>query len=173
MALTPFGPLTLKSPIYRTDYRVIDSNCTCPTCELGEGISRAGLATMLGRETTAAHAVTLHNLCYMVRTTHIPVLLSPWLLCLQRWCAQSTLMQGARDAILADRYPQYLIDFFWSYFGHRDKFPLVATSPVLTHVSRSGVLNQFLSRQPMGSRGANVGRGRLIEWLAHTTSGIF
>lgn len=109
VALTPFGPLTLKSPIYRTDYRVIDSNCTCPTCELGEGISRAGLATMLGRETTAAHAVTLHNLCYM-----------------------STLMQGARDAILADRYPQYLIDFFWSYFGHRDKFPQWAVEGLMS-----------------------------------------
>jgi queuine tRNA-ribosyltransferase len=32
-------------------------------------------------------------------------------------------MDGARNAILEDRFPQYLIDFFDGYFEEKEKYP--------------------------------------------------
>jgi queuine tRNA-ribosyltransferase len=108
-----------------SDFNVIDSTCPCATCLEGNGLSRASLWNMVGKETAAASAVTIHNLTYQVRrfTKNLFSLsrfrnsqtITGWL--------QSRLMDGARTAVLEDRFPQYLIDFFDGYFVEKDKFP--------------------------------------------------
>lgn len=32
-------------------------------------------------------------------------------------------MEKAREAIMEDRFPQYLVDFFARYFKEKDKYP--------------------------------------------------
>jgi hypothetical protein len=46
------------------------------------------------------------------------------------------LMHKAREAIMADQFPQYLIDFFAGFFKTKDAYPYVLRSFV---VSRAGV----------------------------------
>ncbi|KAJ7924849.1 queuine tRNA-ribosyltransferase [Mycena leptocephala] len=92
IALTPHGPLNLRLAKYAKDFGPIDVNCPCPTC--AEGTSRAMLNHIITRETTAAQAVTLHNIAF-----------------------QAQLMGGARDAILNGTFPDYLRTFFANYFG--------------------------------------------------------
>ncbi|ORY89655.1 queuine tRNA-ribosyltransferase [Leucosporidium creatinivorum] len=101
VALTFNGPLNLRSKIYSEDFSVIDPECSCATCDKGEGMSRAALAALVvGKEAASASAVTVHNLTY-----------------------QSALMHRAREAIMEDRFPQYLIDFFAGFFKSKDKYP--------------------------------------------------
>ncbi|KAJ7251463.1 tRNA-guanine(15) transglycosylase-like protein [Mycena haematopus] len=92
IALTTHGPLNLRLAKYATDFRPIDPMCPCPTC--AEGTSRAMLSHIITRETTAAQAVTIHNITF-----------------------QAQLMGGARDAILNGTFPSYLKTFFANYFG--------------------------------------------------------
>ncbi|GAA6012883.1 hypothetical protein JCM11491_006212 [Sporobolomyces phaffii] len=100
VALTFTGPVNLRQNSMATDFAVIDPTCPCATCLEGNGLPRASLWTMTGKETAAASAVTIHNLTY-----------------------QSRLMDGARNAILEDRFPQYLVDFFDGYFKEKENFP--------------------------------------------------
>lgn len=67
VALTFDGPMHLSKREFAYDFAVIDSECTCPTCDRGNGMSRASLHALARRETAGAHAVTLHNLVYQVR----------------------------------------------------------------------------------------------------------
>ncbi|KAJ7287497.1 tRNA-guanine(15) transglycosylase-like protein [Mycena rebaudengoi] len=91
VALTPKGPLNLRLVKYANDFTPIDANCPCPTC--AEGTSRAMLNHIVTRETTAAHAVTIHNITF-----------------------QAQVMGKARDAILNGTFPDYLRTFFSNYF---------------------------------------------------------
>ncbi|KAG8848304.1 hypothetical protein FRB91_010947 [Serendipita sp. 411] len=77
---------------HSTDFRPVDDGCPCPTCT--NGTSRALLHSLITHETVAAHAITQHNLVFQAR-----------------------LVGQARDAIMEDRYPQYLKNFFQEYFG--------------------------------------------------------
>ncbi|KIY50331.1 queuine tRNA-ribosyltransferase [Fistulina hepatica ATCC 64428] len=92
VALTRHGPLNLKLQKHATDFNPIDSSCPCPTCK--DGMSRAALHHIITHETAAAHAVTSHNITF-----------------------QAQIMGGARDAVLAGTFPQYLRQFFADYFG--------------------------------------------------------
>ncbi|KAJ7096285.1 tRNA-guanine(15) transglycosylase-like protein [Mycena epipterygia] len=92
VALTPQGPLNLRLAKYAQDFGPIDVDCPCPTC--ADGTSRAMLNHIITRETSAAHAVTLHNIAFQAR-----------------------VMGGARDAILNGNFPDYLRTFFANYFG--------------------------------------------------------
>ncbi|GAA5935475.1 tRNA-ribosyltransferase family protein [Sporobolomyces koalae] len=100
VALTFGGPVNLRQTSMADDFSVIDSTCPCATCLNGQGLSRALLWTQTGKEAAGASAVTVHNLTY-----------------------QSRLMNGARNAILEDRFPQYLIDFFDGYYRDKAKYP--------------------------------------------------
>ncbi|KAF7361861.1 Queuine tRNA-ribosyltransferase catalytic subunit 1 [Mycena venus] len=92
IALTFQGPVNLRLAKYAKDFGPIDPNCPCPTC--AEGTSRAMLNHVITRETSAAQAVTIHNITF-----------------------QAQLMGGARDAILNGTFPNYLRTFFANYFG--------------------------------------------------------
>ncbi|KAF7376176.1 Queuine tRNA-ribosyltransferase catalytic subunit 1 [Mycena sanguinolenta] len=92
IALTHHGPLNLRLAKYAKDFGPIDPKCPCPTCT--EGTSRAMLNHIITKETTAAQAVTIHNITF-----------------------QAQLMGGARDAIMNGTFPSYLRSFFANYFG--------------------------------------------------------
>nr|GAT56316.1 predicted protein [Mycena chlorophos] len=91
VALTRDGPVNLRLAKHATDLSPIDRECPCPTCSIGT--SRALLHHTATRETSAAHAVTMHNIVF-----------------------QAQVMGGARDAIAQGTFPQYLKDFFARYF---------------------------------------------------------
>lgn len=67
LALTRSGPINLRTAENSTNFDVIDKTCSCPTCDYGNGLSRAALWNMVGRESAASSAVTLHNLVYQVK----------------------------------------------------------------------------------------------------------
>lgn len=100
LALTFDGHVNLRLKKYSKDFGVIDPECPCPTCDKGQGLSRSYLHYLAARETVGAHAVTLHNIAY-----------------------QHRLMLGAREALLEDRFPQYLKDFFRRFFKEGSQYP--------------------------------------------------
>lgn len=92
VALTFSGPINLKLSKHAKDFGPIEEGCPCPTCS--SGTSKAHLHHIVTLETAGAHAVTQHNLVFQAR-----------------------VMGGARDAIMENRFPEYLRSFFELYFG--------------------------------------------------------
>ncbi|KAJ1736298.1 Queuine tRNA-ribosyltransferase catalytic subunit 1 [Coemansia biformis] len=90
-ALVRTGSLSLRQGRFRDDTRPIDSDCTCLTCA---NYSRAYLHTSVTRETTGCHLVTVHNIAFQMR-----------------------LMRDIREAIVADRFPQFVRSFMETRFG--------------------------------------------------------
>jgi queuine tRNA-ribosyltransferase len=69
--------------------------------EGGLGITRAYIYHVTAKETAGAHLLTMHNVHY-----------------------QLNLMKEAREAIIQDRYPQFVKDFFSKlHNGGKDKYP--------------------------------------------------
>lgn len=97
--------LNLRNVIYSEDFGPIEEGCKCtccrPTFEGGLGITRAYVYHVTAKETAGAHLLTMHNVHY-----------------------QLNLMRQAREAILEDRYPQFLKKFFSKlYDGQKQKYP--------------------------------------------------
>lgn len=92
-AIVPTGTLNTRNAAFANDFTPIDVTCKCTTCrpqsEGGLGITRAYLYHIASKETVGAHLITMHNVHY-----------------------QLDLMRRARDAILEDRYPAFVKDFF-------------------------------------------------------------
>ncbi|KAF2430925.1 queuine tRNA-ribosyltransferase [Tothia fuscella] len=92
-AIVPSGTLNLRNAVYANDFTSIDKDCKCTTCrsqsEGGLGITRAYLHHIVAKETVGAHLLTMHNVFY-----------------------QLDLMRRAREAILEDRYPDFVKEFF-------------------------------------------------------------
>jgi queuine tRNA-ribosyltransferase len=63
--LVDHGQLNLNKQIYETDHRIIDEKCICPICQ--SGYTRSYLNTIVTKETTACHLLTIHNVAYQVR----------------------------------------------------------------------------------------------------------
>ncbi len=79
-AFVPGGKIVIKNAAYRSDSRVLDETCDCPTCR--GGYSRAYLRHLyVAGEILVHRLVSLHNLRYYAR-----------------------LVEGARDAILRNQY---------------------------------------------------------------------
>jgi queuine tRNA-ribosyltransferase catalytic subunit len=99
-AITTHGVLNLRHASYSEDFTPIESDCTCTCCrpksEGGLGITRAFINHVAAKETTGAHLLTMHNVHY-----------------------QLNLMKNARQAILEDRYPAFVKQFFRDL--HEDK----------------------------------------------------
>ncbi|KAL4073889.1 tRNA-guanine(15) transglycosylase-like protein [Scleroderma citrinum] len=94
VALTFNGPLNLRLRKHAKAMEPIDEHCPCPTCR--SEMSRAMLHHIVTIETAGAHAVTQHNLVF-----------------------QAQVMGYARDAIIEERFPDYLRTFFANYFGNQ------------------------------------------------------
>lgn len=89
-AITKEGMLKLRQAAFATDFAPIESGCGCICCrEDGLGITRAFIHHNVGKETVSAHLLTIHNVYY-----------------------QLNLMKEVREAILADRFPEYIKVFF-------------------------------------------------------------
>ncbi|KAH8690892.1 queuine tRNA-ribosyltransferase [Talaromyces proteolyticus] len=103
-AITPYGVLNLRHNSYMNDFSPIQEGCKCPCCrpksEGGLGITKAYCHHLAAKETVGAHLLTMHNVQY-----------------------QLSLMDSIREAILEDRYPAFLLDFFDKYYGSRLKSP--------------------------------------------------
>ena len=60
-ALVPTGLLQLKQEKYKKDFRPIDKDCKCSTCER---YTRAYLQTIVTHESVACSLLTVHNVAY-------------------------------------------------------------------------------------------------------------
>ncbi|KAH9929504.1 tRNA-guanine transglycosylase [Epithele typhae] len=92
VALTSKGPLNLRLGKHAKEMCPIEDGCPCPSCS--SGVSRAFIHHTITLETSAAHAISQHNLVFQAR-----------------------VMGGARGAIVNGTFPIYLKEFFANYFG--------------------------------------------------------
>ncbi|CEL96737.1 unnamed protein product [Vitrella brassicaformis CCMP3155] len=89
-AMVTHGLMRLKQREYAGDFRPIDEGCECYTCK---NYTRAFLHSIVTKEATACHLVTLHNLHYM-----------------------KALMTSMRKAILNDTFPDFVRTFLKHHF---------------------------------------------------------
>jgi tRNA-guanine family transglycosylase len=104
-AITSAGVLNIRNAAYAEDFGPIEQDCQCtccrPSAEGGLGITRAYIYHVTAKETAGAHLLSMHNVHY-----------------------QLNLMRLAREAILEDRYPQFVKDFFGKlYDWKKNKYP--------------------------------------------------
>lgn len=107
-AITKTGTLKLKNSEYANDFRVLEEGCGCVCCRprgdgeenAGLGVTRAFIHHNVAKETVAAHLLTMHNVWYMLN-----------------------LMKEIREAIIADRYPAFIREFFASLYPDRSDTP--------------------------------------------------
>lgn len=79
------GELVLKKQIYRKDFRPIDENCSCSTCQ---NYTRAYLHSVVTKEAAACHLVSVHNIAH-----------------------QLNLMRKAGNAIKTGTFPAFVAQF--------------------------------------------------------------
>ena len=74
--------------------------CGCTACrsteEAGLGVTRAFIHHLAAKETVGAHLLTIHNVYHML-----------------------ALMKSIRTAIIEERYPAFVKDFFFRYFPQK------------------------------------------------------
>lgn len=130
-AITSRGLLNLRNARYACDFAPIDPDCECPVCApldsppartrlndslgpasyeeegaagyqpKGMGVTRAFIHHLAAKETAGAHMLTIHNVAYLLR-----------------------LMDSARRAVVADRYPEFLKQTFAAWYdGDKSRFP--------------------------------------------------
>ncbi|XP_039428535.1 LOW QUALITY PROTEIN: queuine tRNA-ribosyltransferase catalytic subunit 1 [Corvus cornix cornix] len=97
-ALVPWGSLQLKNHQFAKDFRPIDADCGCSTCQR---YSRAYLHALLRSNTAALHLLTLHNVAYQMK-----------------------LMSSMRESILQQRFPEFVREFMDAMYGGRGGPPL-------------------------------------------------
>jgi queuine tRNA-ribosyltransferase len=103
-AITAQGVKNLRNATYSEDFGPIEEGCQCMCCrpqeEGGLGITRAYIYHVTAKETAGAHLLTMHNVHY-----------------------QLNLMRRVREAILEDRYPAFLREFFANLYDDKSKYP--------------------------------------------------
>lgn len=104
-AITRYGVLNLRNAKYMTDFGPIEEGCDCACCRPREhrgglGITRSFVNHNAAKETVAAHLLTIHNVFY-----------------------QLDLMRRIREAIIADRFPDFIKDFFADLYDDPKKYP--------------------------------------------------
>jgi len=95
------GEIILKKAAYETDFSPIDPTCNCSTCKT---YSRAFLHTIVTKEPSACHLITVHNVAHQLR-----------------------LMKRVREAIMADTFPAFLQQFFLKLYPEKN-YPEWATN---------------------------------------------
>ncbi|KAI9309050.1 queuine tRNA-ribosyltransferase [Cunninghamella echinulata] len=102
-ALTMNGILSLKTNRFANDFGPIEEGCDCSTCK---NYTRSYIHLLISsKETVGCHLVTVHNVAFQLR-----------------------LMNGLRNAIIEDRFPDHVKQFFANYFGDKSKYPAWAVS---------------------------------------------
>lgn len=85
-AFTSEGKLTIRNSVYKEDFSPLDKNCDCYCCR---NYTKAYLRHLINvDEILGGRMLSLHNITYLIR-----------------------LMHAAREAILQDRYLDFLKDF--------------------------------------------------------------
>lgn len=92
------GILSLKTNKFAADFEPIEEGCDCSTCK---NYTRSYIHLLISsKETVGCHLVSVHNVAFQLR-----------------------LMNGLRNAIIEDRFPDQVKQFFASYFGDKSKYP--------------------------------------------------
>jgi queuine tRNA-ribosyltransferase len=89
-ALTFDGSLALKSKKFASDYRPLEEECPCYTCQ---NYTRAYLHTLVTRDTVGCHLMTIHNIAFQMR-----------------------LMREIRESITKQEFPQFVRKFMFNYY---------------------------------------------------------
>ncbi|KAI9319057.1 tRNA-guanine(15) transglycosylase-like protein [Dichotomocladium elegans] len=102
-ALTMKGTLSLKSGKFANDFGPIEEGCDCSTCK---DYTRSYVHLVTTRDTVGCHLVSIHNVAFQLR-----------------------LMREMREAIIADNFPAWIIQFFDGYFGgDKSRYPTWAVN---------------------------------------------
>lgn len=113
-AVTRYGVLNMRNAKFAKDFGPIEEGCGCRACRPvgdgnadgeGMGVTRAFIHHNASKETVAAHLLTIHNVWY-----------------------QLNLMREVREAILEDRYPAYIKQFFANLYPEKEKYPTWAVN---------------------------------------------
>ncbi|KFA65630.1 hypothetical protein S40285_05341 [Stachybotrys chlorohalonatus IBT 40285] len=102
-AITRKGMLNIRNAQYARDFGPIEPGCGCMCCRSGEGgmgITRAYVNHNASKETVAAHLLSIHNVWY-----------------------QLNLMREIRQAIIEDRFPTYIREFFAGLHPDKTNYP--------------------------------------------------
>jgi queuine tRNA-ribosyltransferase catalytic subunit len=103
-AITSTGNLNLRHKSFANDFQPVDPTCKCVCCrshaEGGLGITRAYIYHVAAKETAGAHLLTMHNVHYLL-----------------------DLMNQVREAVIEDRYPMFLRNYFRKIHGDPDMYP--------------------------------------------------
>ncbi|GAB7354311.1 hypothetical protein MBLNU459_g4830t1 [Dothideomycetes sp. NU459] len=104
-AVTSIGVLNLRQATYANDFRPVEEGCTCTCCrpvsDGGLGITRAYIYHVAGKETAAAHLLSIHNVHYLLN-----------------------LMRNIRTSIIEDRFPAFIRSYFSTlYAGDKARYP--------------------------------------------------
>ncbi|KAI9732576.1 MAG: hypothetical protein M1834_003912 [Cirrosporium novae-zelandiae] len=106
-AVTASGVLNLRHSTYAEDFSPIEEGCECVCCRPvdsgGLGVTRAYIYHVAAKETAGAHLLTMHNVQYLL-----------------------SLMKSIRNAIIQDRYPAFLHEFFGKLYDSPNKYPIWA-----------------------------------------------
>ena len=106
-ALVPTGQISLKHSSSARDFTPIQADCTCSTCAT---YTKAYLHMLLRcNHSSACHMLTVHNLTY-----------------------QLSLMAAIRDAILKDRFPDFIKSSFLKLFKDPSNYPQWAVDALLS-----------------------------------------
>jgi tRNA-guanine family transglycosylase len=104
-AVTGSGLLNLRNQIFAEDFGPVEEGCQCVCCRTPEkgglGITRAFIYHTAAKETAGAHLLSIHNVFFLL-----------------------DLMRRVREAVLEDRYPEFLRGYFAKmYNGEKEKYP--------------------------------------------------
>ncbi|KAK6214481.1 putative ATP-dependent helicase IRC3 [Pestalotiopsis sp. IQ-011] len=102
-AITKHGVLNIKNSKYALDFGPLEEGCGCICCRAGEGgikVTRAFVHHNTGKETVAAHLLSIHNVWYQLH-----------------------LMEDVRNAVIEDRYPAFLRQFFAYLYANKTDYP--------------------------------------------------
>ncbi|KAJ5631611.1 Queuine tRNA-ribosyltransferase [Penicillium longicatenatum] len=104
-AILTSGTVNLRHKSFEADFSPIEEDCTCKCClpvdKGGLGLTKAYMHHITAKETVGAHLLTIHNVHFML-----------------------TLMGRVRQAIIEDRYPAFIREFFSKiYKGDKSKYP--------------------------------------------------
>ncbi|KAF3930782.1 hypothetical protein ABW20_dc0104233 [Dactylellina cionopaga] len=113
-AVTSRGTLNLRHASYAADFSPVGEDCDCICCRPkekgGMGVTKAYIHHLTGKETAGAHILTMHNVYYLLN-----------------------LMRQAREAIIADKYPLFVKDFFGKIYNYnKAEYPGWATDALKT-----------------------------------------
>lgn len=103
-AVTRYGVLNMRHARYANDFGPVEEGCGCVCCRQGEGglgTTRAFVHHLAAKETVGAHLLTIHNVYYQLQ-----------------------LMRNVRQAIIEDRFPALIRQFFADrHHGDKTKYP--------------------------------------------------